>query len=374
MKNCKRCLMPDSRPGSVFDGEGICQACRNFDKRAKIDWAKREAELRQLCDKYRRNDGYYDCLMPVSGGKDSHFLVYMMKEKMGMNPLLVTVGDPFTKTNAGTRNYRNLGETFNCDHILFDLGVELFRKTVKAGFEERLEPLRFVEACLYTVPFKMSVKLNIPLMVYGENSSYDYGSTDKETASALDYILDIFKDVDYKSLVKKGISKEELNSVIPPTQEEMDVVKPSPIFMSYYTPWSSVSHLELAKRYGFVDLAHEWKREGYIEDFEQIDSVAYILNIWFKFPKFGFQRISDIASRRVREGRLTKLEAMKLIMENDHKMDQRAMEDFLKFTGYTAKEFWQTVDKFWNKNIFENVDGCWKLKNPVYAELLKKGE
>lgn len=132
--------------------------------------------------------------------------------------------------------------------------------------------------------------------------------------------------------------------------------------MSYFYPWSSVSHLSIAKKYGFRDLFNEWKREGYIEDFEQIDSVAYMVHLWLKYPKFGFQRTSDIASRRVREGLISLEEAKKFIRENDYKLDQRAMEDFIKFLKYTPKQFWEIVEKFWNRNIFEKIDGIWKLK------------
>ena len=108
MRYCTRCLMPDPRPGSIFDDKGICQACINYEKRKTINWEERRKQLKKLCDKYKREDGYYDCVIPVSGGKDSHFLVYTIKEEMGMNPLLITVGDSFTKTEAGLRNFRNM--------------------------------------------------------------------------------------------------------------------------------------------------------------------------------------------------------------------------------------------------------------------------
>lgn len=363
MLYCKKCLMPDTRPGSIFDKEGVCQSCLNYEKRHTINWDKRNEELRKLCDKYRRKDGFYDCVIPVSGGKDSHFLLHTIKVDMGMNPLLITVGDPFTKTKAGLKNFLNLGDSFGCDHILFNLSIDLFRRVTKTAFEELGEPLRFVEATIYTVPLKMAIKLGIPLVVFGENSAYEYGTTDKESDSAMEYILRIFKAIDIDFWLQRGISRKEINTIIPPTEEEMRKVKPEVIFMSYFSPWSSTKHLEIAKRYGFRDLAHEWRREGCIEDFEQIDSVAYLVHLWLKYPKFGFQRTSDIASRRVREGMLSLSEAKKLIMKHDHKLDQRAMDDFINFLGYTPKEFWNIVERFWNREIFEKVEGVWKLKS-----------
>lgn len=364
MRYCKKCAMPDTRPGSVFDEEGVCLACRNYEKRSTIDWDKRKEELIKLCDKHRSKDGSYDCAIPVSGGKDSHFLVYTMKEEMGMNPLLLTVGDPFTKTQAGLKNFRNIGEIFNCDHILFNLSIDLFRRATRMDFEETGEPLKYVEEAIYITPVKIAIKFGIKLIVYGENSSYEYGNTDTEKS------LGEIKRADIDYWLKRGIPKNELNAVILPPEEELKKIKPKLIFMSYFKPWSSVTNLAIAKKYGFRDLAHEWKREGCIEDFEQIDSVAYLVHLWLKYPKFGFQRVSDIASRRVREGKLSLQEAKKLIMKHDHKLDQRAMQDFIDFLGYSTKEFWDIVERFWNCDIFEKVDGTWQPKDPIYKDLL----
>jgi len=360
IKHCKKCLMPDTRPGSIFDKRGVCQACRNYEKRKTVNWNGRRRGLKDLCDKYRRDDGWYDCIIPVSGGKDSHFLVYKMKVEMGMNPLLVTVGDPFTKTQAGIKNLRNLKDTFGCDHIQFDLSIDLFRKVTRIAFEKFGEPLRFVETAIYTVPIKIAIKLGIPLMVYGENSGYEYGSTTQEDCSAAKHISKIFKNADIDFWLGEGLSKKELNAITPLTKEEFGKVES--VFMSYFDPWSSAKHLEIAKRYGFTDLTHEWKREGCIEDFEQIDSFAYMVHLWLKYPKFGFQRTSDIASRYMREGSISLLEAKKLIKERDHKLDQRAMEDFVNFCKYTPKEFWNIIERFWNSNLFKRINGVWEPK------------
>lgn len=376
MKYCKKCLMPDTRPGSIFDKDGICQACRNYEGRKSVDWEERKRKLKEICDKYRRRDGYYDCIIPVSGGKDSHFLVYTMKKEMNMNPLLVTVGDPFTKTEAGAGNLRNLLDTFNCDHIQFNLSIDLFGRVTRIAFEERGEPLRFIEAVIYTAPFKIAVKLGIPLIVYGENSAYEYGTTDKESLSAMGYIMSLFKSIDANfwlaNRVTNKVKEKEINSIIPPSEEEVNKARPEPIFMSYFTEWSSLDHLEIARRHGFTDLSREWKREGCIEDFEQIDSVGYMVHLWLKYPKFGFQRTSDIASRRIREGLLTLPEGKRLIMENDHKLDGRAMKDFIDVLGYTPGRFWEIVEGFRNHKIFENVNGEWRLKDPVYKDLIKE--
>lgn len=354
--------MPDTRPGSIFDEKGVCQACLNYDKRKNIDWDARKKELDDMCDKYRRDDGYYDCVIPVSGGKDSHRIVYELKTLRNMNPLLITIGDAFTKTKAGIKNYRNLGETFNCDHILFDLSVDLFKRVTRIAFEETGEPLKFVEAAIYTMPFKMAVKLGISLIVFGENSSYEYGSTVNESSSANEAVNRIFDSINVNFWLQKGLSKKEVNAIVPPTKEELKTTNPFIAYLSYYVPWSSVINQGIAVRFGFSDLSHEWIREGYIENFEQIDSIAYIIHLWMKYPKFGFQRTSDIASRRVREGLLSLSDAKKLIKELDGIIDQRALEDFCSTLGYSKKEFWDIVEKFWNPVFFDKKEGVWQKK------------
>lgn len=363
---CTRCLMPNTRPETPFK-DGVCQACINADTHKDIDWDFRKNELKEICDRHKRHDGYWDCMIPVSGGKDSHSIVYYIKEVMGMNPLLITCGDPFSLTEAGSKNFYNLGKSFNCDQIKGYVSHDLARRLIRAGFEEFLDPLRFIEQILNTIPFLLACKLGISLSFKGE-SPFVYGASKKEDKSALERILRRTKGFSKEYWIKRGANLEELNWITPLTSEQINILKPECYYLSYFVPWSSVSNLEIAKRYGFIDLAHEWKREGCMEDFEQIDSVAYLTHLWLKYPKFGFQRTSDIASRRLREGRLSKEEAKKIISEKDHVLDQLAMKDFIQFCGYTTKEFWEVVDRFYNREIFEKDGIAWRMKVPRFSE------
>lgn len=353
IKYCNECGMPDTRPGSIFNKNNVCQACINYADRINVDWKARYSKLVDVCNRHRRIDGEYDCIIPVSGGKDSHRLVYEIKNKLKMNPLLITVGDHFTKTKAGASNFKNIGKEFNCDHITFDISPETFIKTTRTGFEKLGEPLKFIEFVIYTMPVKIATFFKIPLVIYGENSAYEYGTTSKDNYSANKTIDDMFKNIDIEFWIKHaGLTSDEVNSVTP-TSDDLILDEPEVIFMSYFIPWSSTKNLEIAKRYGFKDLTHEWKREGYIEDFEQMDSIAYIIHLWMKYPKFGFQRTTDIATRHVREGLLTLDEATKLIIKNDYKIDPTAVNDFNNTLGYTMDQFMDIVDKHWNMKIFE---------------------
>ncbi|MFH1310704.1 MAG: N-acetyl sugar amidotransferase, partial [Candidatus Omnitrophota bacterium] len=146
---------------------------------------------------------------------------------------------------------------------------------------------------------------------------------------------------------------KELNMLKYPTKEEIESAKLDPIYLSYFVAWDGYEHYEIAKKYGFKDLTGEWKRDGYLEDYDQVDSVAYLMNVWMKYPKFGFARATDMVGYWIRGGRITQEEGKKLIEEHDYKLDKKILEDFLNFTGYTEKEFWQVVEKFWNLGIFK---------------------
>ena len=367
MKRCVNCLMPDTKPGLILNEEDVCQACVHAEMKKKVDYDKRFEELKELCSKYKRNDGYYDCIIAISGGKDSHCQVYVFKELLSMNPLLVTVGDPFTKTKAGLHNVQNIAKAFNCDLISLQLSQNLVKRMVKTAFEEFGSPTWPIDRAIYCFPIRMAINMNIPLLVYGENVAWEYGGVqNEETYSAKDQINnDVAKKVDWELWYKSGINDKELNMLNYPTQEEIEGAKLEPIYLSYFIHWDGYRNYQIAKKCGFRDLTHEWRREGYIEDYDQIDSVAYLINVWMKYPKFAFARTTDVVGYWLRSGRITKEEAAKLIKENDHLLDQKILDDFLKFTGYTDKEFWNIVEKFWNKELFEKIDGFWQLK-PEY--------
>ncbi len=372
MKYCKRCVIPDTRPGIVFDNEGICRPCRVAEARKSIDWDDRLKELKKLCDKYRGINGdYYDCIIAVSGGKDSTFQVYVMKELMKMNPLLVNVHN-FSWTKTGYDNFNNMSEAFGCDTLAMHLNRRLAKKFLWKALVKLGAPTWYWDRAVYAFPLRAGINYKIPLIVYGENISYEYGGAQtKETYSAKDQVSNnVVKDVDWSFWLDKDITMKDMNAVIYPTPKEIEDAKLDPIYLSYFIQWDGFKNMEIARKYGFksLDDTNEWKREGYIEDFDQIDSMGYLVHPWLKYPKFGHARATDVSCYWIRTGRITRDEAIKLVKEHDHKLDRMALKDFLGFVGHTEEEFWQVVDKYYNKDIFEKVNGKWTLKDPIYKE------
>ncbi|MDK2081717.1 N-acetyl sugar amidotransferase [Aliarcobacter butzleri] len=366
MKYCTKCVMPNTRPGITFDDKGICAACQSYENRKNVDYKKRWQELEILCNKYRGMNGpnAYDCMIAVSGGKDSHFQVYIMKEKMGMNPLLVSVEDNFPMTNAGVHNLKNISESFSCDLISMKPNIQAQKKIGKYTFEKYGKPTYFIDRYIYTYPLHMAVKFNTPLLVYGENVAYEYGGAGAiETYSSKDQISNgVGNGIPTKELLAIGIEEKNLNFFEPPHQNDID--KLDPIYLSYFLEWSSFDNYEIAKKYGFHDLTHEWTRTHHVEQFDQVDTPAYLVHSWMKYPKFGHASATDYSARMVRYGMLTRSEAIELVKKHDHALDPRSVREFCQFFGYSEKEFWKIIDNQYNPELFiKKNNGTWVLKN-----------
>ncbi len=329
MRLCLKCGMPDTRPGSNFK-DGVCLACRNYEDRKSINFEEREQLLKEICEKRILENAEYDCVCPVSGGKDSTLIVSELV-KLGMRPLLITVMDEFTKTKAGTHNFKNIAERFNLDHLSFRCSPTTFKEQTLKDFENELHPLKWIEERIYTIPVKIAKSFKIPLVFYGENSSYEYGTNNS---------LDLRH---------------------PLSDDKTDVY----YFYSFF-PYNEIETMKKAKEFGFKDLDDfdEWFRQGNIENFTQIDSIAYIIQLWTKFPKFGFQRVSDISSRMVRKNLLTKEQADLFVKEKDYICDPAAKRDFCKTLLITEEYFDKIVDKHSNKDILvKDVNGNWRRKD-----------
>ncbi|MHA1766855.1 MAG: N-acetyl sugar amidotransferase [Promethearchaeota archaeon] len=364
MRRCKRCVITDTRPGIRFDEEGICEPCRYYEDRNKIDWNKRWAELEELCNKHRRDDGYYDCIIPVSGGKDSMYQVGLFKEKLNMNPLCLMVNN-LSWTETGRYNFNNLSERFGVDILQLTLNRKASRILALKGFEEELKPNKYWDRALYVWPLQMALKLDIKLVIWGENTNYETGGPIKgETPDALIQLKNgIISPEPLESWCVDGITMKDLQPcIIPPLEqlESLDV-----IFTSYYVPWSRSYNVEYARKNGFKTLydTQEWVREGYREfEYEQIDTIGYLTNQYCKFIKFGFSSMTELCSQAIRDMDMTRKHAIRLVKEEDWKLDRKMLEDFCTLLGITEDYFWKIIDKFANREILEKRDGYWKLK------------
>ena len=365
MKYCKKCLMPDTRPGLKFNEDGICYACIHYDKQKDTDWNSRWNELEKLCEKYRGKNGKgYDCAIAVSGGKDSHFQVYIMKEKLKMNPLLISVGN-FDWTDTGRKNLDNLSDAFGCDTIMFNPNQKVARIMLKKAFEEIGSPSWYPDALIYSFPIHMCMKLGLKFLIYGEDVNYTYGGEfDEETPSALlqsknDVVKPVW-DIWFKDNL---ISEKDLEMAKQPNVKDIEDHGLEPIYLSYFVPWNSYHNYEVAKRFGFSHLGHEYDREGSIDNYDQIDSLPYLLNPYLKYLKFGHSLATDNASRLIRYGMKTREEMIPIVEEKDGILDHGIVEKFCEFTRMSKREFYEILDKWYNPDLFEqDKDLVWHKK------------
>ncbi len=371
MKYCTKCLMPDTRPGIEFDENGVCHPCLNYEQQNHIDWEKRKSELDVLCEQYRgKNGSGPDCAIAVSGGKDSHFQVYFMKEVMKMNPLLLSVGN-LEWTETGRKNLTNIADTFNCDMLIHQPNPNVARRLTKAAFEQFGSPTWYWDALGYAAPWRMAIDKKLPLLIYGENVSHTYGGNQaQETPSARHQSENNVVKPIYQAMLKH-VSDIELHSAMMVTPEESDRVGMDAIYLSYFTGWDSHRNYEIAKLYGFQHLSHEHEREGTIEQYNQIDTLSYLVNQYMKYPKYGHASATEMASRWIRAGYKTRAEMIPLVEEKDGVMDQRIAELFMQFINITPKEFYDIIGSWYNTDLFfRDRWGIWRPKFKVGKGLL----
>lgn len=369
MKYCKRCVMPDTRPGISFNKEGVCSACQSYENRKNIDWSARYKELEALCNKYRGMNGKsWDCAIAVSGGKDSHYQVDLIKNKLKMNPILFSVEDNFPMTEAGKHNIENISEAFGCELIRLKPNIRAQKKIMRYTFEKYGKPTWYIDRLIYTYPLKMAYTFNTPMLVYGENISYEYGGEDGvDTYSARNILKNgVASDISADEIMKNAdVTENELYLTTALSEEEIE--KLDPIYISYFIPWNSFENYEIAKRHGFRGLEGEWRRSHHVEDIDQVDSRGYLVHPWMKYPKFGHQFATDYAARMVRYGMITREEAVELVKKHDAFLDPLCVRDFCEFCGYSEDEFWGIIDKFYNPELFERTDS----NNPYERWVLK---
>ncbi len=357
MKYCKKCLYPDTKPQLIFNSEGICSACENAIEKENIDWNIRRDELKKILDSYKHEDGsMYDCIIPISGGKDSTYQTYVIKKEFGMNPLVVNF-HPRDFTEIGRKNIEVL-KNIGVDCIEFSANSLVYKKLEKFGLIELGDAAWPEHIGLFTLPVQVAVAYKIPLLIWGENPQQEYGG-DKTISSQpfLDkewnekhggYFLDKIKPQD---MVKHGISLRDLKPYIYPSDEEIRNVGIRGIFLGHYLKWDARRQLEIVKKIGFNVL--ETNNEGTYTNYENLDTNYVAMHDYFKFLKYGFGRATDHASIDIRNKRLTRLEGLELVKKYEGKIPRKYINRCLDDFEITENEFIEICEKFTNKALFK---------------------
>lgn len=356
LKYCKRCLYPDTKPQLEFNENGICSACINYERKSNVNWSKKRLELQEILEKYKSKDDNYDCIIPVSGGKDSTFQTHFIKNECGLNPLVVNF-HPLDQTELGRKNLENL-KKLGVDCIEFSPNPVVYQKLARFGLIE-LGDFQWPEHIgIFTIPVQIAVKYKIPLIIWGENPQFEYGKpTDINKEFVLDrewteknggYFLDKIKPRD---MTNYGFELKDLKPYLYPSDEEIVSTGITGIFLGSYIKWDIFKQLEIVKKLGFQEDSEI--REGTYDSWENLDVKFTSFHDYFKFLKFGFGRATDHASIEIRHGRMTREQGLDLVKKHEGKIPVKYLDEFLRDAKVSLDEFIQICEKFTNKELFK---------------------
>ena len=358
IKYCNRCVMPETKPDLYIDTEGICDACRNIEIRQEIDWEARKEALIKILDQYRSRDGSnYDCIVPVSGGKDSTYQTVRILE-LGMNPLCIT-STTCMLSDIGRRNIENL-KRLGVDYIEVTPNPVIRRKLNRIGLTQVGDISWPEHVSIFTIPVRVAVQLKIPLIIWGENSQNEYGGP---AAAAGDNVLNRRWLEEFGGLQGMRVSdligqyeieKKHLIQYTYPIDEELQNVGVTGLFLGYYLPWDGLGNALLSQAYGFE--TYHKSVEGSMVNYENLDNYHTGIHDYFKFLKYGFGRATDLACMHIRRGRISREDAIKIIKTHDGKFPWEylgmSLENILKEIDMTVDEFTKVCDRFTNKKLF----------------------
>ncbi len=377
MNYCKNCVMPDTKPNLKLNDEGICNACESYNERTEIDWEKRKEELIKIINKYKSQDGSnYDCVVPVSGGKDSTYQVIRMLQ-LGMNPLCVT-STTCDLTDIGRKNIENL-KSLGVDYLEFTANPIVRKKLNRIGLTQVGDISWPEHVGIFTLPIQVAVKYNIPLVIWGENSQNEYGGP---AADAKNNVLTRKWLEEFGGLLGlrvsdlvgvEGITDKDLLPYKYPSDEELEKVGVTGLFLGHYIPWDGYSNALLSQAYGLT--TYSKIAEGSCVNYENLDNYQTGIHDYFKYLKFGFSRASDIASMHIRRGRITREDAVEIVNKNDGLFPWsylgKPLKDILEPLDLTVEEFIEICDSFTNKKIFK-TDRNGNLVKDKKGNLIKK--
>ena len=358
---CANCLAMSTRPRITFDERGWCNACRWNERKKTLDWASRREELDCLLNKYRRNDGRFDCLVPVSGGKDGSYVAYNLKHKYGMNPLCLTI-TPAMPLALGEENLRAFVESgFN--HISINPAHEAMRILNRVGFIEMGFPYYGWLIAIQAGVVRMANQLGLGLIFYGEDGEVEYGGsteTDKNPIYDVQYMKKVYLEGGYdKVLQSSGLEEKDLFFFKFSSDEELAQRPIEMTHWSYFENWDPYRNYLVAKEHCGLKEADS-SNAGTFTNFSQNDQALYALHTYLMYLKFGFGRANQDASIEVRRGAMDRAQAVNLVRIYDGLYPEEFVSDYLKYYQITKEEFDAVLDRYANKNLFEKFDGYWK--------------
>jgi N-acetyl sugar amidotransferase len=385
---CKSCVMSNQRPVStpefrhardhrhrglhIDEGIGICDACRYAAEKEAIDWKTREEELVRLLDRYRRRDGYYDCVLPGSGGKDSVYAAHVLKYKYGMHPLTVT-WSPMIYTEIGWKNFRNWIRQGGFDNVTFNYNAKVHALLTKLAIENLFHPFQpFILGQKNLAP-KIAVQYAIPLIFYGENEA-EYGNPIADNVTSLRdksfYTMQHLSEVRLSGVPVRELLESYslgLNDLLPYLPEDASRLAQAKVevhYLGYYLRWTpQEAYYYAVENAGFQ--ASPVRTEGTYSKYNSLDDRIDGFHYYTSYIKFGLGRASSDASQEIRNKHLTREEGVALVRKFDGEFPSKYFQEVMDYIGMETGQFMELCDRFRSPHLWEKEDGQWKLKYQV---------
>jgi N-acetyl sugar amidotransferase len=369
MRYCHNCVLPDTRPGLHIGPDGICSACLGHaQNKQQINWGQRRRDLETLVTEAKSHVRGYDCIVPVSGGKDSTWQVVRCLE-YGLRVLAVTWKTP-GRTDLGQTNLDNLVR-LGVDHIDYTINPEverrfMYKTLVKVG--DTAVPMHMA---LFAIPLRIAASFSIPLVVWGESPHMEYGGTDDERQrNQLDrawleqhHILQGTAAADW---VDADLSAKDLEAYFLPPDEALLAAGVRSVFLGYYLSWDPEDSLRVAVQHGFQVRA-EGPKTGFY-NYADIDCDFVSIHHYFKWLKFGFTRLFDNLSLEIRNGRMTRATALEIIAERREQTPHEDIDQLCAFLRITPAHFWEIAERFRNPAVWCQQDGRWVIPDFIIPD------
>ena len=361
--------MPDTKPGIVFNSEGVCSACQSVEKKKLVDWDAREAQLRKLADQVRGSNGNgYECIVPVSGGKDSSYQAYVMSKIYNLRTLCINV-TAHLQTYEGISNLNSMVSGLDVDLIKINVRPSIQKKIRRMAMFELGNPNYAEHRVTFAGVARAALYYGAPLIVWGEDIATEFGGHEKESSrndgSAEELINnDLFQDRNFEEFVEGRIDPSTLFFYNHPEVSEFSRKGIKSIYLGYYYWWDGYKHYLHAKKFGFIP-RRDGPLSGNILDYDNIDEKLCEIHIWFKFLKYGFWRPTDQCCYHIWNGRMSREEGVQHVLEKQYEFPYEYLTEFLEYHQMTEDELHKCEDQYRNLDIWHKKNGKWRLKVEV---------
>lgn len=372
MKYCKSCLQPDTRPNTQFTENGICPACQYFGLLKYVDWQERYEILADLLKQFPRRAGqYFDCIIGVSGGKDSTRQALFVRDKLGLKPLLVNLGYPPQQiTERGAANISNLID-LGFDTVFSATAPETWRLLMRESFLKFTNWARSTELALFTSVPQLAIRYNIPLIFWGENPGLQLG--DLKTLGRTGYDGNNLRYMNTLSgggmdwILKSGFNIKDLHPFMYPNVEDFDLAGIQIVYLGWFLgDWSLVNNALYSCANGLEIREDTVENTGDLYGVTALDEDWVTLNQMIKYYKFGFGRVTDYVNEEIRLGRMSREKAIGLVEQYDDACSDQYIESFCAYIDISVKKFWEQVHASLNRNLFTlERDGTIRRKYKV---------